>query len=94
MEREPAIEIEAAIRLARCRDGKDWPHLVIPWLEEGNDDVQAVSGAALKDGDENLAAGLRVRGGAKQPRWRSAQCADGDCRGAEKRASGQQGYLR
>ena len=56
MQRKAAIEIEAAVRPARLRDGDARTQLVVPGLEERHDNVQAVDGAALKDGDQDLAA--------------------------------------
>ena len=97
MQRKPAIEIETAVRLARLRDGDARTKLVVPRLEERHDDVQAVGGAALKDGDQDLAAGLSLsalRGGAQQPRRRGAGGAKDDRGRTEKRTSSQHRYLR
>src|SRR5688572_25555118 len=94
MQREPAIEIEAAVRLARLRDGDARTKLVVPRLEERHDDVEAVGGAALEDGDEDLAAGLPLRGGAQQPRRRGAGGAKHDPGRTEKITSSQHRYLR
>src|SRR6187397_1474748 len=70
MQRKPAIEIEAAVRFAWLRYGDARTKLVVPRLEERHDHIQAVGGAALKDGDQDLAARLALRalrGGAQQP---------------------------
>src|SRR6187401_1890257 len=75
MQRKPAIEIEAAVRLARLRDGDARTKLVVPRLEERHDHVQAVGSAALKDGNQDLAARLplsALRGGTEQPLRRGA----------------------
>src|SRR6187455_1767219 len=97
MQGKPAIEIEAAVRLARLRDSDARPKLVVPRLEERDDDVQAVSSTALEDGDQDLAAGLSLstlRGSAQQPRRRGAGCAKCDRRGTQKGTSSQHCYLR
>src|SRR6185436_20683265 len=81
MQRKPAIEIEAAVRLARLCDSDARPQLVVPGLEERHDDVQAVCSTSLEDRDQDLASGLSLRalrGGAQQPRRRGAGCAKCD----------------
>ena len=51
MQAEEAVEIEDLI----LRDGDGGAHGVVVGLAPGNDDVEAVGGAALKDDDELLA---------------------------------------
>src|SRR6187401_123926 len=94
MQRKPAIEIETAVRFARLRNGDARTKLVIPRLEVRHDHVQAVGGAALKDGDQNLAARLSLRSGAQQPLRHGAGGAKDDRGRTEKITSSQHRYLR
>src|SRR5512132_3215576 len=97
MERKPAVEIEASVRLARLRDGDARTQLVVPRLEERHDDIQAVNGAALKDGDQDLAAGFPLTApccGTQQPLRRGAGTGKHDRGRLEKSPSSQHGYLR
>src|SRR5687767_7952561 len=91
---EAAVEIESAVRPAWRRDGDAWTHLVVPRFEERHDDVEAVGGAALEDGQQDLTVASFLRGGAKQPGRGGAPGADGDRGGTKKRTSSQHRYLR
>src|SRR5262245_7594307 len=78
MQAEAAVEIDRAVLLARWLNGDRRTQLVVPLLEMRHDDVQAIGGAALKDGDQDLALGLAWTGSANQPRWRGTHSGNGD----------------
>jgi hypothetical protein len=58
---EKAVEIDRAVSQARARlrNGDRRPRVVVSLLAEWDDHVQAVYGAALEDGDEDLLPGPR-----------------------------------
>ncbi len=69
MEREEAIQIDPAIvGVPRPWNGNRRPALVVGPLAIGHHDVEAVDGAALEDGNEELPAAWRGRDRPRQDR--------------------------
>src|SRR5262245_2120930 len=94
MQTEAAVEIDRPVVFAWRLHGDRRAQLVVPLLEVRDNDVQTVGSAALKDGNEDLALRLAVRGASNEPRWRGAHAGNGDRRRAYEIASGQHGdYL-
>src|SRR5262249_20108301 len=90
---ESSIEVDRAAVLAGRRHGNRGPQLVIALLEERDDDVQPVRGAALEHRDENLPLRALLRGGAEQPRWRGADPREGNSGRTKKTAPRAHDYL-
>src|SRR5437867_7129672 len=95
MQPKAAIQVDGAIILAWCRrrHGDAWTQLEITFLEKRHDDVQTVSGAALKDRHQDLPSAFALRGSPKQPRGGGAEADGRNGRGTKKVTSCNHIYL-
>src|SRR4051812_28759018 len=95
MEAEEAVEVDGCIGAAvGCRGGTRYgdggAEVVVGLFAVGHDHVEAVGGAPLKDGNQNLLAGRRCVGGvqgALEPEGGGTHSHHRQCRVAEKESA-------
>ena len=88
MQPEEPVEIDGTVLLVRFLNRDRRTRAVVGLLAERHDHVQAVDGAALKDGDEHFLARLRRFGGARDEGGREPETHEREAAVLEENASG------
>src|SRR5439155_22317613 len=95
VESEASVDIDRAVWLARFRYHDRGPQVVVPFFREGDDDVQAVGRAALKDSDEDLfSLAVPLGSGPDQPRRGEAHAGERHRGCTDEEAAREHDYLR
>src|SRR5262245_7412053 len=92
---EEPVQVDGCVRRsAWSRDGQRGSRLVVRALAVRHDHVEAIDGAALKDGDQDLSPSVGSGDRACQERWSKSEADESESAVFEKDASGNHGlYL-